>query len=102
LPDEALEQAEVILGSVHRVPDGMGNLISVGTLPFEEAAAMEFRFALGMVKHAPIHVLAHPGGMCLRAFGRFPEEYWRELMHATLTRGIAIEINASYLQKWAG
>lgn len=90
------EQAEIVLGSVHRFPIGDGRFISAREFGYEEAAAREFRLALGLLRHAPIHVLSHPGGMCNRTFGRFPEKFLEELMRASLERGIAIEINTSY------
>ena len=94
---EALAQAELILGSVHRFPvDGM--LKPASSFGFEEAAQRELELALGLLRYAPIDVLAHPGGMCQRAFGRFPDDSFRTLMRVSLERGIAIEINTSYTQ----
>ena len=52
---------------------------------------------MAMVRNASIYLLAHPGGMYQRRYGTFNESYFRELMIATLERGIAIEINSSYL-----
>ena len=92
-----LEASDIVLGSVHRFPDGNGGYLDFKTLSAEQFAETEFRLAIGMVRYAPIDVLAHPGGMYERRNGAFPEEYFRELMIATLDRGIAIEINSSYL-----
>jgi len=92
-----LEASDIVLGSVHRFPDGAGGYLDFKAIPPEEFADIEFHLAIGMVRHAPIDVLAHPGGMYERRHGAFPEEYFRELMMATLDRGIAIEINSSYL-----
>lgn len=95
-PGEALEQAEIILGSVHRFPAGEGQFVSAGQFEYEEAARREFDLSLGLLRHAPIHVLSHPGGMCQRAFGRFPAEFFEDIMRTSLERSIAIEINISY------
>ena len=92
-----LEASDIVLGSVHRFPDGNGGYLNFKTLSAEQVAETEFRLAIGMVRYAPIDVLAHPGGMYERRNGAFPKEYFRELMIATLDRGIAIEINSSYL-----
>lgn len=95
-PDDALATAELVLGSVHRFPLGDGRFIHAREFDYAEAARRERALALGLVRSAPIHVLSHPGGMCLSAFGTFPAEYFEELMRAALERGIAIEINTSY------
>lgn len=94
---EVLEASDIVLGSVHRFPDGKGGYLDFKTLSANETADIEFRLAMGMVRNAPIDVLAHPGGMYERRHGAFHEKYFRDLMTATLERGIAIEINSSYL-----
>ena len=95
-PVAAIQEADIRLGSVHRFPDHRGGLVKADQFDYREAAEIEYRLALGIVRYAPIDVLAHPGGMCLRAFGRFPDDKMLDLMRATLDRGIAIEINTSY------
>lgn len=95
-PEIAIQQADIRLGSVHRFPDALGGLVKADQFDYGEAADIEYRLALGIVRFAPIDVLAHPGGMCLRAYGRFPDDKMIGLMRATLDRGIAIEINTSY------
>ena len=95
-PLVAIQEAEIRLGSVHRFPDDRGGLVKADQFSYDEAAEIEYRLALGLVRFAPIDVLAHPGGMCLRAFGKFPDDKMTALMNATLERGIAIEINTSY------
>jgi len=92
-----LEACDIVLGSVHRFPDGEGGYANFAAFSPEEFAETEFRLAIGMVQHAPIDVLAHPGGMYERRNGNFPPEYFRALMVACLDREIAIEINSSYL-----
>lgn len=96
ITEPLLAEAEIILGSVHRFPEPDGRLVPASALAPAEAARREYELALALVWHAPIHVLAHPGGMCQKAFGLFPDEYFEGLMRATLDRGIAIEINTSY------
>ena len=92
-----LDACDIVLGVVHRLPDGKGGYLDFKQLSFEETAEIEFRLSLGMIAKAPIDVLGHPGGMSLRRHGRFPEKYFRALMTSTLERRIAIEINSSYL-----
>ncbi len=95
---ETLSEAEIVLGSVHRFPGGQGRLVEARQLGYKEAAERELTLALGLLRHAPIDVLSHPGGMCQRAFGKFPVEFFEELMRVSMERCIAIEINISYTQ----
>lgn len=99
---DVLDLCDIVLGVVHRLPDGRGGYLDFKRLSYEETAEIEFRLSMGMVKNAAIDVLAHPGGMSLRRHGRFPETYFRDLMKATLERPIAIEINSSYLVDMPG
>ena len=93
-----LAECDIVLGSVHRFPDGKGGLLDFARMDVHECAEREFSLALSLVRRAPIDVLSHPGGMTLRHHGSFPLEMFRRLMVATLERGIAIEINSSYLR----
>lgn len=102
LTPEILESSEIVLGSVHRFPDGKGGFLDFRELGTEQMAEMEFQLAMGLVRNAPIDVLAHPGGMYERRHGVFPRGYFRELMRATLERPVAIEINSSYLRDVEG
>ncbi|WP_420093019.1 PHP domain-containing protein [Sinorhizobium fredii] len=92
-----LDACDIVLGVVHRLPDGQGSYLDFKQLSFDETAEIEFRLSMGMIATAPIDVLGHPGGMSLRRHGRFPKKYFRALMTAALDRRIAIEINSSYL-----
>ncbi len=92
-----LAECDLVLGSVHRFPDGDGGFLDFGALDEDTFARTEFELALGLLERAPIHVLAHPGGMYQRRVGAYPRRLFRELMEASLARGVAVEINASYL-----
>ncbi|WEX75627.1 PHP domain-containing protein [Sinorhizobium numidicum] len=94
---DVLDACDIVLGVVHRLPDGKGGYLDFKQLSFEQTAEIEFRLSMGMIWNAPIDVLGHPGGMSLRRHGRFPKAYYRELMTASLERQIALEINSSYL-----
>lgn len=94
-----LELCDVVLGSVHRFPDGSGGFLSFSSLSQEQFAEIEFALACGLIDGAPIDVLAHPGGMYSRRFGvDLPEPQMRALMERSSARGIAIEINSAYLK----
>lgn len=94
-----LKQCDIVLGSVHRFPDGNGGFLSFSSLSQERFAEIEFALACGLIDRAPIDVLAHPGGMYSRRFGvDFPKPLMRSLMERSGARGIAIEINSAYLK----
>jgi putative hydrolase len=94
--DEMIAGSDLVLGSVHRFPDGHGGLLDYGALTADEIVATELRLALGLIRGGRIHVLAHPGGMSQRRLGSFPAESHRLLMREAARRGVAIEMNASY------
>ena len=96
--DEILAESDIVLGSVHRFPNGRGEYIDFSTLSQEEHAQIELELALGLLRAAPIDVLAHPGGMYCRRYSDFPSAMMREILEASLERGRAVEINTSYLQ----
>jgi putative hydrolase len=96
--EEILAECDLVLGSVHRFPNGQGGYINVSGLTLEEFAQIEFELALGLLKFAPIDVLAHPGGMYSRLHDEFPTDFMRELMKVSLERKIAVEINTYYLR----
>lgn len=92
-----LAQCEIVLGSVHGFPSERLAGRSMNDLRAEECAEIEFDLSLGLLRSAPIDVLAHPGGMCCRKYGSFPVEHYESLMKESLNRRIAIEINTSYI-----
>ena len=97
--ENILSQCDIVLGSVHRFPDGQGGLLEFATVPQDEFARIEYELAVGLVVAAPIDVLAHPGGMYERRFGvDLPVNLMRQIMLKSLEREIAIEISSSYLQ----
>jgi putative hydrolase len=95
--DEILAECDIVLGSVHRFPNGQGGYIDFSTLSQEQFARIEFELALGLLESAPIDVLAHPGGMYFRRYADFPPDMMREILKKSLERGIAVEINTPNL-----
>lgn len=95
--DELRAQCDLVLGSVHRFPDGHGGLLDFKALDHAKCAQMECELTLGLLRAAPIDILAHPAGMTQRRFGSFPASLFRRMLEASLERGIAVEINSSYL-----
>lgn len=97
--DAILRECDIVLGSVHRFPDGRGGVLRFEDVPQAELAETETELALGLLRNAPIDVLAHPGGMYQRRHGSFPEPLMRRILEASLERGIAVEISTSYLRE---
>ena len=91
-----LARAELVLGAVHRYPDGQGGFYEWSSLSFEDAAQIELRAALGLLTNEQVDVLAHPGGVYHHKFGPFPEPFLREIVATAAKRGIAVEVNAHY------
>lgn len=94
---EVLAKCDIVLGSVHGFPKEMLAGRSMNDLRADECTEIEFELSLGLLRAAPIDVLAHPGGMSCRKFGLFPDECYEVLMRESIKYGIAIEINTSYL-----
>lgn len=92
-----IAESDLVLGSVHRFPDGAGGFVDFADLTAAELAERECEMAVGLLTSAPIDVLAHPGGMYQRRHGRYPDELFVRMMEASLIRGVAVEINSSYL-----
>lgn len=93
---DVLSKADIILGSVHSIPDSKGGVIPFSDLSPRELASIEFELAKGMLKHAPIDVLAHPGGMYASRYGGFPIHYIKELMYLAKVNDKAIEFSSKY------
>lgn len=95
---EILAECEIVLGSVHRFPNGQGGQLSFSDLSQEQIKQIEMELALGLLDAAPIDVLAHAGGMYMRRFPEFPADMMRAILTKSVERGIAVEINSSYLR----
>lgn len=100
--DKILSACDIVLGVVHRFPDGKGGYLDYKTMSPTHLAEVECELSIGMIKNAPIDVLGHPGGMYQRRHGAYPPELFRALMQAAAERNIAIEINSSYLVDMPG
>ena len=99
---EMLERAELVLGAVHRYPDGRGGTCSWASLSPDEGAEIEYRAALGLIRNPQVDVLAHPGGVYELKFGPFPRSYLEEIVATAARHGVAIEINARYCRDIPG
>ena len=100
--DEILALCDIVLGSVHRVPDAAGEVRPFAEQSTEELHRRELELALGLIENGRISALAHPMGMLQRQRGIFPVESMRRILAAAARRGVAVEISSSYLVDWDG
>lgn len=97
ITDAIRRECDLVLGSVHRFPDRAGGCLSFSEVPVRDFARIEFELALGFVRQGHGDVLAHPGGMSIKFGYGFPNDFLRQLMREACVRGIAIEMNSSYI-----
>jgi len=101
--DDILSQCDIVLGSVHRFPNGVSGFVDTSTLTREEFAEIEFLLSSALLDSDEIDVLAHPGSMFVRRFKEpFPTYLMQNLILKSLERRIAIEINSSHLPDFNG
>lgn len=98
---EILDLAELIVGSVHRFPDGQGGLIPMAQVPAlgsERAMEIELGLAMGLVRNkaSRVDVLGHPMGISTKHFGGFPEVAMKTLMAACRDNDVVFEISTKY------
>ncbi len=60
--DKILYRSDIVLGSVHRIPNGKGGFFDFAALTPQELADVELELSLRMLEKSPMDVLAHPGG----------------------------------------
>ena len=100
--EDILAEVDLVLGSVHRVPDERGAYVDYRALEASACADLELEYAMGLAVNTVVDVLAHPGGMTQRIHGFFPREHFEAIMCATAESGVAMEISSSYLREPLG
>jgi putative hydrolase len=87
--------ADLVIGSVHSLPDGNG-FRRPETFPAGELARLECKAALGIIRGGAADVLGHPGGMSLALHGHFAAESFEALIAACAETRTAFELNSRY------
>ncbi len=95
ITDRDYNQAEIVLGSVHRLPVN-GGLVHPKELGQEQTLTAEFEHSMAMVKKGLIDVLAHPMGMSVRIYKTFSYSHLDTLIRSIASTDVAFEINAKY------
>ena len=99
--EEMIKRSDIVMGVVHRYPDGKGGLIpleEIKNIGQDKAAEIEFNLAMGLLENnKDISVFGHPFGVYSMFFNKLPEGYMKKLMIKALEKNIAIEINTKYL-----
>lgn len=88
------ENAEFILGAVHRYPGLEGR--KMHDLSKTEAIDLEYRALMGLAATKEIDAIAHIGATCTKYCTPFPMGLTREIIKAATKNNIAIEINPVY------
>ncbi|MBF0386255.1 MAG: PHP domain-containing protein [Candidatus Omnitrophica bacterium] len=87
--------AEIVLGSVHRIPHN-GGFYHPRDLGLEVTLEEEFRYLMAMLRGGRVDVLAHPFGMSLRMFNVFSTDHLEEVIRTAALTGVAFEFNSKY------
>jgi len=95
--EEAIQQADVVLGAFHNYPDGLGGFVAARSLDASTAAKREYEASWALLEHPDVDILAHPGALTRKTFGHFPDEYLRQLVRKAGRQARAIELNGEYM-----
>lgn len=94
--DETLARVDIVLGSVHRVPDEAGRILEPRDLAPDRLLELEHRAAVGLLRGGNIDVLAHQGGMYRRGGHEYPDRLLDELIDLAVEHEVALEVSAKY------
>ncbi|MDD5087141.1 MAG: PHP domain-containing protein, partial [Candidatus Nanoarchaeia archaeon] len=98
--DEMINKADIVVGVVHRYPDGKKGLIPlerIKDMGMENTAETEFKLAMKILDNKDVDVLGHPFGVYSNFFEKFPEEYMKKILEKAVKKSKAVEINTKYL-----
>lgn len=93
---DTIARCDLVLGSVHRVPDEEGNILEPRDLAPDRLLELEHRATIGLLTGGHIDVLAHQGGMYRRDGRDYPLELLDELIDLAVANEIAFEVNVKY------
>ncbi len=88
-------RAEVLIGTVHSVPDNDG-FQHPSRMPQEQLERAEYELAMAMLEARSADILGHAGGMSLARFDEFPLDLMEEIIAKSAATDVAFEINSRY------
>ena len=96
---EMISNSEIVIGSVHRYPNGKNRYLDYLDLSVEDAAEIEFNLACSLLKNPYVDVLGHPGGVFETQFNMsFPDKFYEDIIKKANECDKVIEINCKYLR----
>jgi putative hydrolase len=100
--ESLLDQAGLVMGVVHRYPNGRGSVREMSEVSREEACELEYRAAMSILENPCVRILGHPGGSFEKHFGEFPLPLYEEIVDKADDRGVAVELNPAYQHDFRG
>ena len=103
IPESIVGLPELLVGSVHRYPDGTNGFLSFNEiikLGQDRASEMEFELTLALIHNRDngVDVIGHPFGVFSKLYESFPINLYEMMLVESLKHEKAIEINTSYLK----
>ncbi len=96
--DEVIEESEIILGSLHSVPDDDGdyNYLDFEKTRPERILKNSFESLINLIEQNTVNVIAHPTYLLKKKGLRFSDSQINEIAKRCYKNKIAIEINTKY------
>ena len=94
--DDVLHKAEIVIGSVHRIPVG-DDFSSPDVFSKEELFEREYGLSLGLIARGQADVLGHPAGMSIKTHGAFPIHMLEDMIRQISATNMAWEWNSKYM-----
>ena len=93
--EDVMRKSDLSIASVHRFPIGK-KLIAARHFPQDLSEDIELELSIAAIKRGGFSILGHPGGMSIRAYGKFKKEYFEEIISELCKTNIAFDFNYAY------
>lgn len=95
--DKIAETCDLVMASVHRFPDGKGDMLPFDDVDPEQATDIEMRLMLAAMDNPTMDILGHPFGVSHTRFQATPtEDQYRKVIEKAAASGAAFEVNSQY------
>lgn len=96
ISDAAMKAADIIVASVHRIPYG-GEYLYPKEISYDDLCDLEREMSISVIrKNEGRIILGHCGGMSIAAYGKFPEDYFRDIIIECVKYNAVFEFNYKY------